>query len=59
MWGVAVARVEKLLEGHSTVSYLDFVKDVNEVVDLLQSDGIKAGKYFGDMKIDEKKDVDR
>lgn len=58
MWGVAVAKVEKLLEGHSTMCYLDFVKDVNEVVDILQNDGIKVGKYIGDMKIDKKKNVD-
>ena len=54
MWGMAVGKVEKLLEGHSSMCYLDFVKDVDEVVDILQNDGIKAGKYMGDMKIDEK-----
>jgi len=59
MWGVAVGKVEKLLEGHCTVCYLDFVKDVDEVTDILQNDGIKVGKYVGDMKIDEKKNVDR
>ena len=58
MWDVVVAKVEKLLEGHSTMCYLDFVKDVNEGIDILQNDGIKVGKYIGDMKIDEKKNVD-
>lgn len=58
MWGVAVRKVEKLLEDRSTVCYLDFVRDVDEVVHILQSDGFKVGKYIGEMNVEEKSKVE-
>lgn len=42
-----VSAIEPLLDGHSTVVYLDSVKDVVEVADKLQMNGCKAGKYTG------------
>ena len=39
-----------MLNDQSTVIYLDFVKDVNEISDSLIQDGIKEGKYTGKMK---------
>jgi len=39
------------------VCYLDFVKDVDEIVDILQN-GFKAGKYIGKMRVEDKRNVD-
>ena len=59
MWGVAISNIEKLLEGHSTVVYLDFVKDVDEVTDILRQGGCKVGKYTGQMSINDRQQADR
>ena len=37
----------------SAVIYLDFVKDVEEIVEILRNDGIKVGKYTGQMTIED------
>ena len=42
MWGVAISNIEKLLEGHSTMVYLDFVNDVDQVTDILRQGGCKV-----------------
>jgi len=48
-----------VLNGCSTVIYLDFVKDVEEVADKLRSNGYKAGKYTGQMTVDDRKLADK
>ena len=53
-WGVAINNIKKLLEGHSTVVYLDFVKDVDEVTDILHQGGCKVGKHTGQMSTDDR-----
>ena len=35
MWGATIDNIQNLLEGHSTVVYFDFVRDVDEVADIL------------------------
>ena len=59
MWEKTVSAIEPVLDGHSTVVYLDFVKDVEEVADKLRLNGCKAGKYTGQMTVDDRKQVDR
>ena len=59
MWGVAISNIEKLSEGHLTVVYLDFVKDVDEVTDILHQGGCKVGKYTGQMSINDRQQADR
>ena len=59
MWGVAISNIQKLLEGHSTVVYLDFVRDVDEVTDILRQYGCKVGKYTGQMSVDDRQQADR
>ena len=58
MWEKTVSAIEPVLDGHSTVVYLDFVKDVEEVADKLRLNGCKAGKYTGQMTVDDRKQVD-
>ena len=43
----------------SAVLYLDFVKDVEEVVEILRKDGIKAGKYTGQMTVEDRKQSEK
>ena len=59
MWEKTVSAIEAVLDGHQTVVYLDFVKDVEEVADKLQLNGCKVGKYTGQMTVDDRKQVDR
>ena len=47
MWEKTVSAIEAVLDGHQTVVYLDFVKDVEEVADKLRLNGCKVGKYTG------------
>ena len=54
-----ISAIEPVLDGHSTVVYLDFVKDVEEVADKLRLNGCKSGKYTGQMTVDDRKQVDR
>ena len=42
MWVDSINKIKSLFEDHSTVLYLDFVKDV-EVVDILNQGNIKVG----------------
>ena len=43
----------------SAVLYLDFVKDVEEEVEILRKDGIKAGKYTGQMTVEDRKQSEK
>ena len=36
MWGATIENIQTLLEGHSTVVYFDFARDVDEVTEILQ-----------------------
>ena len=45
--------IESALDGHSTIVYLDFVKDVEEVADKLRLNSCRAGKYTGQMTVDD------
>ena len=47
------------LEGHSTVVYFDFVRDVDEVTDILRQGGCKVGKYTCQMSVDDRQQADR
>ena len=59
MWEKTISAIEPVLNGCSTVVYLDFVKDVEEVAEKLRSNGYKAGKYTGQMPVDDRKQADR
>ena len=59
MWEKTISAIEPVLNGCSTVVYLDFVKDVEEVAEKLQLTGYKAGKYTGQMSVDDRKQADR
>ena len=48
-----------MIEKQSTVIYLDFVKDVVEVADTLTEDGIKVGRYIGQMNVNDRKLADK
>ena len=40
-----------MIEKQSTVIYLDFVKDVVKIADTLTEDGIRVGRYTGQMNV--------
>ena len=42
-----------MMKGQSSALYLNFVKDVEEVVEILRQGGIKAEKYNGEMIVED------
>ena len=59
MWQSTVKQIRAIVEGQSSVVYLDFVKDVDEVFELLKQRSFKVGKYTGKMSIEEQKLADQ
>lgn len=53
MWKSTVNQIRITVEGQSSVVYLDFVKDVDEVSELLKHSSFKVGKYTGQMSVEE------
>ena len=51
MWGETVSKVLPLMKDQSTVLYLDFVKDVEDVTDVIKRGDVNVGKYTGQMKV--------
>ena len=47
MWVDSINKIKPLFKDHSTVLYLDFVKDVEEVTNVLSQGNAKVGKYTG------------
>ena len=54
-----MSRISSLFEGNSTVLYLDFVKDVEDVTSILKQVTDKVGMYTGEMSIADQKLADR
>ena len=59
MWQDTVMKIKPTLEGRGSVVYLDFVKDVEEVSELLKQVGFKVGKFTGKMQIEDRKRADQ
>ena len=58
-WAGTVLQLLPMLEGHCTVLYVDFIRDVEQVVQQFCSKGVKAAKYHGDMKIEDRNEIER
>ena len=54
-----INKIKPLFEDHSTVLYLDFVKDIEEVTNILSQGNAKVGKYTGQMTVDDQKVADK
>ena len=54
MWQSTVNQIRAIVEGQSSVVYLDFVKDVDEVSELLKQCSFKVGKYTGKISVEER-----
>ena len=59
MWVDSINKIKPLFEDHSTVLYLDFVKDAEEVTNILSQGNAKVGKYTGQMTVDDQKVADK
>ena len=59
MWQNTVTKIKAHIEDHGSVVYLDFVKDVEEVSELLKQSGFKVGRYTGQMTVEDRKKADR
>jgi len=59
MWGEAITRLKCTLKSQPTVLYLDFVRDVEDVTEFLNRDGVKAGKYTGKMKVEDREKAEK
>ena len=59
MWIDSINEIKPLFKDHSTVLYLDFVKDVEEVTNILSQGNAKVGKYTGQMTVDDQKVADK
>ena len=53
-WLRTVLSIAGIAESHVTVVYLDFVRDIQQMTDLLKNNGIKALKYTGQMALPDK-----
>ena len=58
-WASTIHRLLRITEGHCTVVCVDFVRDVEQVVDQFCNSGTKAAKYTGQMTIDDRNDTAR
>jgi len=58
-WGETITKIKSMMKTQSTVLYLDFVRDVEDVTDFLRRDGVKAGKYTGQMDIKDRKHAEQ
>ena len=58
MWVDSINKIKPLFKDHSTVLYLDFVKDVEEV-NVLSQGNAKVGKYTKQMTVDDQKVADK
>ena len=56
-WASTVHRLQHITEDHCTVVYVDFVRDVEQVVELFCNSGTKAAKHMGQMTIDDRNDT--
>ena len=59
MWGHTINKLKSTMTDQSAVLYLDFVKDVEEIVEILRNDGIKVGKYTGQMTVEDCKQSEK
>jgi len=53
-WSRTVQTIEKSLTDPLTIIDLDFVRDVEQIVSILQTDKVKAAKYTGQMKLEDR-----
>jgi len=58
-WLSTALSVADVTESHVTVVYLDFVRDVEQMTELLNKNGTKALKYTGQMEMTDKMQVER
>ena len=59
MWIDSINKIKLLFKDHSTMLYLDFVKDVEKVTNILSQGNAKVGKHTGQMTIDDQKVADK
>ena len=59
MWADSINKIELLFKDHSTVLYLDFAKDVEEITDILRQKNVKAGRYTGQISVSDQKQADK
>ncbi|MCY3928217.1 MAG: helicase-related protein [Acidobacteria bacterium] len=59
MWVDSINKIESLFKDHSTVLYLDFARDVEEITDILRQKNIKAGRYTGQISVGDQKQADK
>ena len=53
-WLRTALSIAGVAESQVTVVYLDFVRDIEQMTDLLKNNGIKALKYTGQMALPDK-----
>jgi len=59
MWEETVSKILPLMRDHSTVLYLDFVKDVEDVTDVIKRGDVNVSKYTGKMNVDVRKETEK
>ena len=59
MWGETVSKVLPLMKNQSTVLYLDFVKDVEDITDIFKRGDVNVGKYTGRMNVEKRKQAEK
>ena len=59
MWGETASKVLPMMKNQSTVLYLDFVKDIEDVTDIFKRGNVDVGKYTGRMNVKERKQAEK
>ena len=54
LWSRTVQAIEKSLTDPLAIIYLDFVRDAEQIVGILQTDKVKAAKYTGQMTLEDR-----
>ena len=58
-WQSTLENLKPFIKDHSVVIYLDFVKDVEEVTELLKKENFTVEKYTGQMSVSDRQKADR
>ena len=59
MWADSINKIVSIFKDHSTVLYVDFAKDVEEITDILKQKSIKAGRYTEQISVSHQKQADK
>ena len=58
-WHPMVYKIKDVIGGQQALVYLNYVRDVEQVVDVFQNSGVKACKYTGKMSVNDRSESEK